>query len=562
VIFEFGDYRLDERRVTLTGPKGPIHVEPQVFSVLQYLLNNRDRVVPKEELLDSVWGDRFVSESALSSRLKAARRAVGDDGQAQHMIRTVHGVGYHFVAAVDARSDAELAVPAMPDQSLPVLRNELVGRDEDLAGMLKTVRTARVTTITGPGGVGKTTLALAVAHRMHEGETTFVDLSSARTVDDVARTLAGAAGVEGEVSRSIERLADHFATRRTLIILDNCEQILGPVADLADRMMARGGDARILATSREPLTVAGEHVWPLAPLDTAGPVLFVERAREADPRESWDPADPAIIELCDRLDGLPLALELAAGQLRRWGFAELRRQLDGRLGALSRGAHRSGSRHGTMAAAIDWSHQLLSEPEQLLLRRLSVFPSWFDISSIDAIVRLLPDVEMPATLGDLVDKSLVVRDQATGRFRLLETIRVFAREHLDALRESDPAFECHRRHVAEGARRLPTRAVDVGPAGRDPQGHVRPGPTGVLVQPGEPARRGRRRDRHRGLLSLATGDRLHGGHELGAGAVRARTLPSGSSLGANTPSRPGPGAGRFAPDVRGRCRGRRARRRI
>ena len=280
----------------------------------------------------------------------------------------------------------------------------------------------------------------------------WVDLTAARSADDVARSVADAAGVEGDASRSIDRLAQHLSTRRILIVLDNCEHVLAAAGDVVDLVLARGAEARILATSREPLAVPGEHVWPLAPLDTAAPALFVERARASDPRVAWDPRDPDIVELCERLDGLPLALELAAGQLRRWGFAELSRQVKGELSALTRNPHRSDSRHGTMSAAIDWSYQLLDASERRLLRQLSVLPSSFDVRSAEAMTAPLPGVVMPATLGQLVDKSLIVRDAASDRFRMLETIRVFAREHLAAEGEADAAIEHHRLSVVDRAR--------------------------------------------------------------------------------------------------------------
>jgi hypothetical protein len=180
--------------------------------------------------------------------------------------------------------------------------------------------------------------------------------------------------------------------------------------------------------------------------------LFVERARAVDPRPEWNPEDPNVVELCRRLDGLPLALELAAGQLRRWGFGELSRQLRTGLSPLARAPHGSRSRHATMAAAIDWSYQLLDPSERRLLRHLSVFPSTFSVASVDAVAAGLPGVVMPTTLGELVDKSLVVRDPAAQRFRLLETIRAFARDRLDDEGESDGALEALRRHVVDRAR--------------------------------------------------------------------------------------------------------------
>jgi predicted ATPase/DNA-binding winged helix-turn-helix (wHTH) protein len=445
VRFRFGEFQLDDKRFTVSGPTGAVHVEPQVFELLRYLIVNRDRVVSKEELLDAIWGDRFVSESALSSRVKAARRAVGDNGQAQRVIKTVHARGYQFVA--ELRTDAGAV-----RRALPRLRTVPIGRDGDIGSVLERIRDAALVTITGSGGIGKTTVALAVAERLqteYADGVVFVDLSPVPPQADVTRAVAEAAGVEGTASETIERVSDHLAHRPVLLVLDNCEHVLERSAELADRMLERGETAHILATSREPLGVVGEHVWPLGPLHQEGPVLFVERARAAEPRVQWDPADPAVIELCRRLDDVPLALELAAGQLRRFDLAELTRRLDDRLALLSGRTSGDAQRHATMEAAIDWSYRLLDPTEQYLLRHLSVFPSSFDVRAVDASAPPLPDTLPVSVFGQLVDKSLVVRLPGSGRYRLLETIRVFARERLDESREAPSAFERHRRHVQE-----------------------------------------------------------------------------------------------------------------
>jgi predicted ATPase/DNA-binding winged helix-turn-helix (wHTH) protein len=445
VLFQFGEFALDDRRLTLAGPAGPIHVEPQVFKLLHHLILNRDRVVSKEELLDGIWGSRFVSESALTSRIKAARAAVGDDGRAQRVIKTVHGRGYHFDAEVHTAGPAARL-------ALPRLRNTPLGRDEDIEDIIALVRRAPLVTITGSGGVGKTTVALAVADRMQselDDGAVFVDLAPIAADADLTRAVAGAAGVEGAASGSIESVADHLADRPVLLVIDNCEHVLERVAELVDRMLEHGDAARLLATSREPLAVDGEHLWPLAPLTDAGPRLFVERASAAEPRVHWDPDDPAVIELCDRLDNVPLALELAAGQLRRFDLDELRRRIGGRLTLLERRGQGSSQRQATMEATIDWSYRLLDPEEQRLLRHLSTFPSSFDLAAVEASAPAPPNTGLAPLFGQLVDKSLVVREPGSRRYRLLETIRIFARTHLEELGEAPAALERHRHHVRE-----------------------------------------------------------------------------------------------------------------
>jgi predicted ATPase len=447
VRFQFGEFQLDDQRFTLSGPAGPVHVEPQVFELLHYLIVHHDRVVTKEELLDAIWGDRFVSESALTSRVKSARRAVGDDGQTQQVIKTVHARGYQFVATV--RADA-----GRVRRSPPRLRNRPIGRDGDIASVVALVGDAPLVTIAGSGGMGKTTVALAVADRLEteyaEG-VVFVDLSPVAPQADVTRAVAEAAGVEGAAAEAIERLADHLADRPLLVVLDNCEHVLERATELVDRMLDRGETADILATSREPLGVVGEHVWPLGPLHDGGAALFVERARAAEPRVLWDPADPAVTDLCRRLDDVPLALELAAGQLRRFDLDELNRRLDDRLALLSGRASGDAPRHATMETAIDWSYRLLDRTEQCLLRHLGVFPSSFDVRAVEAAAPPLSGTAPDTVFGQLVDKSLVVRLPGSGRYRLLETIRVFARDRLDEAGEATSAFERHRRHMRERA---------------------------------------------------------------------------------------------------------------
>ncbi|MFW6034062.1 MAG: ATP-binding protein [bacterium] len=260
----------------------------------------------------------------------------------------MHGRGYRFVA--DVRTPHGTV-----ERVLAPLRSAPIGRDEDIRNVVELIREAPLVTITGPGGVGKTTLALAIAHRLQAevaDGAAFVDLAPIPSDGDLTRAVAEGAGVEGEASRSLRSLADHLADRPVLLVLDNCEHVLERAAELIDRMLGRARSVRILATSREPLRVPGEHVWPLGPLADAGPELFVARARAAEPRVRWDPADPSVVELCRRVDNLPLALELAAGQLRRFSLDQLTERLGSRPTLLSRRESADSRRHATMEATI------------------------------------------------------------------------------------------------------------------------------------------------------------------------------------------------------------------
>ena len=222
-----------------------------------------------------------------------------------------------------------------------------------------------------------------------------------------------------------------------LIVLDNCEHVIDPVAELVDVALSYGGAWRIIATSREPLGLRDEHLVPVEPLGAAAADLFVDRARRLEPRAAWDPADELIVDLCARLDGLPLAVELAAGQVRRWSLAELSRRIVDPAHHLTVTAARGQPRHQTMTAAIEWSYALLEPPEQRLLRHLAVFPARFDLAAADSLRPLLGDIEIDRVLAALVDKSLVVREADSSSYRVLETIRAFALERLDECGERD-----------------------------------------------------------------------------------------------------------------------------
>ena len=325
-------------------------------------------------------------------------------------------------------------------------------------------------TLTGPGGIGKTRLALrtlaAIADEYPDGAC-YVDLADLTSPDLVVARVASAAGVAEESGRPLlDTLADALRMRKLLLALDNCEHLLDACARLCQRLLASSAELRLLATSREPLRVAGEAIWPVPPLPVAssGPFpgdavqLFSERAAAAAPGFALTPENAgAAAELCHSLDGIPLAIELAAARVRTLTVDQIRMRVADRFGLLTMGNRAAPPRQRTLRATIDWSHDLLTSREQVLLRRLSAFAGW----SVEMAEQVCSDEQVPSgsvldTLGGLVDKSLVVREPAVlgqARFRMLDTIREYAADLLTAAGENDVIARRLRAYVLDEAER-------------------------------------------------------------------------------------------------------------
>ncbi len=490
MIFAFEDCELDLGRVVLRRAGGEERIEPQVFDLLCFLIERRGQLVRKEELLDHVWGDRFVSESALTTRIKSARHAVGDDGTSQRVIRTVHGKGYEFVAEVrvidDVIAPARHAAPvgaAHVRAGLPSALQSLVGREHLLQQLQQDLATSRLITLVGTGGVGKTSVGYELARRVAADYRDGVHVVELVTVLDGGSTFeafATALEVSTHQSSSIDdAIVDMLGGRQALLVLDNCEHLVGPVAELVGRIMRAAPEVSIVATSREPLAVAGEHVWTVEPLRVgdlddpegrdlaAAPAvaLFVERARAADPTfELSGVTAPAVLEICRRLDGIPLALELAASRARSIDVTEIARRLDERF-RLLKGVRRGvDPRHHTLHDAISWSYDLLDEEERRLFASLAVFAGQFDLGTAESVCR---GDDVLDVLSRLTQRSmLAIRRPSTGgtRYEMLETLREYGRSRLDD-RESVQLFGAHARHFAAIGRSV---EVDLGtPQERD-----------------------------------------------------------------------------------------------
>jgi predicted ATPase/class 3 adenylate cyclase len=348
-----------------------------------------------------------------------------------------------------------LGNPALPN-NLPSQLATFIGRVRELADVRALAETSRLVTLTGAGGSGKTRLSLQVAAELLDGSgdgAWLVELAPVADEDQVAPAIAAALAIAGQPGRPIlETLVDALVPQNVLIVLDNCEHLIGACAKVADAILRRCPRVNVIATSREPLGIGGEVIYRVPSLSLPGPdsdsdagpaiqessdavALLVQRAREQGVALPHDEqTGRLLVSVCRRLDGMPLAIELAAARLRSMSLSDLRDRLDQRFRLLTGGSRTAMERQRTLQAMVDWSYSLLNTAEQLLLRRLSVFPETFDLAAAEAVCGFgeIEPIEVTELLGSLADKSLVVAEPAgtVVRYRLLETIRQFAAERL------------------------------------------------------------------------------------------------------------------------------------
>ena len=348
---------------------------------------------------------------------------------------------------LDGKGEAVVAIRA----SLPQPSTVLLGRRRELVELAELVRLSRVVTIAGPGGVGKTRLVTELGHALlseFPDGAAFVGFADVTEASGFLPALAAALDVKEADDRSfIDGVVALIADRRVLLVLDNLEQIVGAATDVAD-LVARCSELRIVVTSRTPLRISGERLYPLQPLDDRDAVeLFSARAQATSPDFRISDHTQAVEEICRRLDGLPLALELAAARLRLLGPEGLRERLDSALELLTTGARDSHLRQRTLRATIDWSYSLLDESEQQVFRRLAVFAGGCDLTDAEAVA----GEGTFEKLESLVDAALV---QANGRLRMLQTIADFAREQLNASGEAAQVASRHAHRYATVAREI------------------------------------------------------------------------------------------------------------
>jgi predicted ATPase/DNA-binding winged helix-turn-helix (wHTH) protein len=478
---EFGRFRLLTRQRELRLGDVSVPLGSRAFDVLLILVEAEGELVTKEELLARVWPGAVVEESNIQVQVSALRKALGQD---RNLILTVPLRGYRFTGEVRALDADGRALPpaagpgpASPRQvptNLPAPVSDFIGRETELRELRELLRHNRLVTLVGTGGIGKTRLGLEAAGTLLEEFPDGVWLAELAPLTDpdlAASAINTALGLQSGAGRwTAERLAAALRGRQLLLVLDNCEHLIGAAAREAETLLRAVPGVRILATSQEPLGLDGECTYRLSPLEFPAETaelaaalrhdairLFVARARAADPHFNLSERNVATVAtICRRLDGIPLAIELAAARAAALGIEGLARRLDLRFHVLTGGRRTALPRHQTLRATLDWSHRLLTETDRIVLRRLAVFAGSFTLEAAASVVAdpALAEWEVIGRIAELVDKSLVIADNAdpVRRYRLLETTHAYAMEKLADSGEFGSLARLHASHFRDHLR--------------------------------------------------------------------------------------------------------------
>src|SRR5499433_3233544 len=467
-VASFGPFRLFPARQLLLEGETPVRIGTRALEILNVLVERAGELVSKKELMARVWPNIVVEESNVKVQVVSLRRVLGDGQPGRRYLASVPGQGYRFVAPVELSEPQK--VPAQPSagvayaHNLPASQTRALGRADAISALLEQLPRRRFITIVGAGGIGKTTVALAVAETLvsaYEHGVRFVDLSPLSEPHFVPGALASAIGLVIHSENAVPGLVAFLRDKQMLVVLDSCEHVIEAAASLAEQVFEGAQGVHILATSREPLRAKGERVHRLSPLDlppnsselTASEALtfpsvqlFVERAAaNLDGFELNDADAPVVADICRKLEGMPLAIELAATRVDAFGVRQLSALLDDRIRLLKYGRRTALPRHRTLTAALDWSYEFLPEDERVLLRRLSVFAGTFTLDSASAVAA---DAKTDVVEGvaNLVAKSLVSADVggAVVQYRLLDTTRAYA---MQKLTESGEFEDYVRRHA-------------------------------------------------------------------------------------------------------------------
>jgi predicted ATPase/DNA-binding winged helix-turn-helix (wHTH) protein len=466
----FGPFRLLPAQQLLLEGENPVRLGSRAMEILIALVERAGELVSKNELMARVWPNTVVEENNLKVHIAALRRTLGDGQPGRRYVATVPGRGYRFVAQVDLAEPAKQAghygAEAERVHNLPASQPRAIGRADTVIALLDQLPSRRLLTIVGPGGIGKTTVALALAEtliRAYEHGIRFVDLAPLSDPQFVPSALASTLGLAIHSDNGVPGLITYLQDKQMLLVLDSCEHVTEIAAALTEQVLNSAPGVHILATSREPLRAKGEHVHRLPPLELppswsgltasealafASIQLFVERATaNLESFELQDVDAPVVADICRKLEGMPLAIELAATRVDAFGVRQLSVLLDNRIRLLEYGRRTTLPRHRSLTAALDWSYEFLPKHERALLRRLSVFSSVFTLDSAHAVAND-PNSDVVEGVGNLVAKSLISADirGAVVHYRLADTTRAYARQKLTESGEYEEYVRRHAQH--------------------------------------------------------------------------------------------------------------------
>jgi predicted ATPase/DNA-binding winged helix-turn-helix (wHTH) protein len=475
-VVSFGPFHLFAAERQLKKGDEPLQLGGRAFDTLIALVERAGEVVTQRELISRVWPDVTVEEANLRIHIANLRKALGDGREDARYIVTVPGRGYCFVAPVTGAgpqfSPPTEATVSDRLQRLPPRLTRMIGRDDTIRALSAQLMTYRFVSIVGAGGVGKTTVAISVAHALLDGfngAVFFVDLAALTDAKLVPTTVASALGFMTHTKDPLRSLPAFIGDRKILLVLDNCEHVIESAATLAERVVGEAPQTHVMTTSREALRVEGEHVHLLYALDCPpedvsltsakalnypAAQLFMERALASGYGHVLNDIDaPIVATICRRIDGIPLAIELAASRAGPLGIRGVGELLDNRFSLLWRGRRTALPRHQTLHAMLDWSYNLLSQHEKVVLSRLSVFVGDF---ALDAACSVAADAEIDQAsstraVTSLLAKSLISKTESRGStyYRLLETTRTFAAAKFAERGEANRVARRHAKFFSE-----------------------------------------------------------------------------------------------------------------